>query len=114
MHNRKSRKTIQASQPQKFEQWEPDIDGDLLAYINHNIVKIEDIYNKGKENVFELKENLEEEVKPIEAKDVFFDINQNNNENNSEDNKNKSLENNNQSKKSLSNISDDDDLEQKN
>jgi hypothetical protein len=72
MHNRKSRKTIQVSQPQKFEQWEPDIDGDLLAYINHNIVKIEDIYNKGKENVFELKENLEEEVKPIEAKEVFF------------------------------------------
>ena len=114
IHNRKSRKTIQASQPQKFEQWEPDIDGDLLAYINHNIVKIEDIYNKEKENVFELKENLDEEVKPIEAKEVFFDINQNNNENNSEDNKNKSLENNNKSKKSLSNISDDDDLEQKN
>ncbi len=117
IHNRKSRKAIPVSQPQKFEQWEPDIDGDLLSYINHNIVKIEDIYNKGKENVFELKENLDEEVKPIEAKEVFFDINQNNNEDNSENNnKNKSLDNNNnnQSKKTLSNISEDDDLELKN
>ena len=117
IHNRKSRKAIPVFQPQKFEQWEPDIDGDLLSYINHNIVKIEDIYNKGKENVFELKENLDEEVKPIEAKEVFFDINQNNNEDNSENNnnKNKSIDNNNyQSKKTLSNISEDDDLELKN
>ena len=115
-HPRKSRKVILPPQTQKFGQWEPDIDGDLLAYINHNIVKIEDIYNKGKENIFELKENLEEEVKPIEAKEVFFDINQNqnNNEEDSEDNKSKSLENYNQSKKSLSNISEDDDLELKN
>ena len=61
---------------------------------------------------------MDEEIKPIEAKEVFFDINQNNNEDNSEinNNKNKSLDNNNnnQSKKTLSNISDEDDLELKN
>ena len=107
-HSRKIRKTQIPQQP-KVPQWEPDIDCDLLAYINHNIVKIEDIYNKGKENVFELKENQDEEIEPIEAKEIFLDINQANNNNEDEtenvNNKNKSMDNNNQSKKSLTNIS---------
>ena len=107
-HSRKIRKAQIPQQP-KVPQWEPDIDCDLLAYINHNIVKIEDIYNKGKENVFELKENQDEEIEPIEAKEIFLDINQANNNNEDEtenvNNKNKSMDNNNQSKKSLTNIS---------
>ena len=117
-YGRKSRKS-NISQPSKSGQWEPDIDCDLLAYINHNIIKIEDIYNKGKENVFELKENQEEEVKPMEAKEVFFDVDQtqNNNEENSDSennmNKNKSSDRKNPSKKSISNISEDEDTEVK-
>ena len=115
-HNKKSRKNL--SQVEKNEQWEPDIDGDLLAYINHNIVKIEDIYNKGKEDVFELKENQDEEVKPIEAKEITYDINQSQNEDESDINgtKNKSIDNVNHphSKRSLTNISDEEDTEIKN
>ena len=115
-HSRRSRKVVIPQQP-KFNQWEPDIDCDLLSYINHNIIKIEDIYNKGKENVFELKENQDEEIEPIEAKEVFFDINQFNNNNEDEtynaNNKKNSIDNNNQSKKSLTNISEDDEAELK-
>ena len=115
-HNKKSRKNL--SQVEKNEQWEPDIDGDLLAYINHNIVKIEDIYNKGKEDIFELKENQDEEVKPIEAKEITYDINQSQNEDESDINgtKNKSIDNVNHphSKRSLTNISDEEDTEIKN
>ena len=107
IHSRKSRR-IPIPQPQKYEQFEPDIDADLLAYINHNIIKIEDIYNKGKENVFELKENLEDEVKPIEAKEVFFDINKEQNDNNEENS-----ENNKTNKKSISNISEEDETDLK-
>ena len=115
----KTRNIYNAHQ-QKNQKWEPDIDGDLLSYINHNIVKIEDIYNKGKENIFELKENLDEEVKPIEAKEVFFDLNQteNNNDENTEnengDSKNKTLINHSQSKKSLSNLDDEEETDLKN
>ena len=115
----KTRNIYNAHQ-QKNQKWEPDIDGDLLSYINHNIVKIEDIYNKGKENIFELKENLDEEVKPIEAKEVFFDFNQteNNNDENTEnengDTKNKTLINHSQSKKSLSNLDDEEETDLKN
>jgi len=115
----KTRNIYNAHQ-QKNQKWEPDIDGDLLSYINHNIVKIEDIYNKGKENIFELKENLDEEVKPIEAKEVFFDFNQteNNNDENTEnengDSKNKTLINHSQSKKSLSNLDDEEETDLKN
>ena len=116
--NRYNTRKISKPYQQEKKQWEPDIDGDLLSYINHNIVKIEDIYNKGKENIFDLKENLEEEVKPIEAKEVFFDINQpeNNNDENIEngENQNKSLNDNIQNKKSLSNLSDEDEAELKN
>ena len=115
-HNKKLRKNL--SQVEKNEQWEPDIDGDLLAYINHNIVKIEDIYNKGKEDIFELKENQDEEVKPIEAKEITYDINQSQNEDESDINgtKNKSIDNVNHphSKRSLTNISDEEDTEIKN
>ena len=105
-------------QSEKNEQWEPDIDGDLLAYINHNIVKIEDIYNKGKENIFELKENQDEEVKQIEAKEITYDANQSENDDESEiyGDKRQSIDNttNYQRKKSLSNISDEEDTEIKN
>ena len=115
-HNKKTKRFI--PQPEKTEQWEPDIDGDLLAYINHNIVKIEDIYNKGKENIFELKENQDEEVKQIEAKEVTFDLSQSQNEDESDINgtKNKSIDyaNNAQTKRTLTNISDEEDTEIKN
>ena len=116
LNSRKSRKVVLQQQP-KLNQWEPDIDCDLLTYINHNIIKIEDIYNKGKENVFELKENQDEEIEPIEAKEVFFDINQSNNNNEDEtenvNNKKNSIDNNNQSKKSFTNISEEDETELK-
>ena len=49
--NRYNTRKISKPYPKEKKQWEPDIDGDLLSYINHNIVKIEDIYNKGKENI---------------------------------------------------------------
>ena len=115
-HNKKTKRFI--TQPEKNEQWEPDIDGDLLAYINHNIVKIEDIYNKGKENIFELKENQDEEVKQIEAKEITFDLSQSQNEDESDINatKNKSIDyaNNAQTKRTLTNISDEEDTEIKN
>ena len=116
-HNKKSRRMV-LPQSEKNEQWEPDIDGDLLAYINHNIVKIEDIYNKGKENIFELKENQDEEVKQIEAKEITYDANQSENNDESEiyGDKRQSIDNttNYQRKKSLSNISDEEDTEIKN
>ena len=116
LHNKKSRKSL--SNAEKSEQWEPDIDGDLLAYINHNIVKIEDIYNKGKENIFKLKENQDEEVKSIEAKEVTFDVNQSQNDDESDINgtKNKSIDIANlpHTKRSLTNISDEEDTEIKN
>jgi hypothetical protein len=83
--------------------WEPNLDCDLLAYINHNIIKIEDIYNKGKENVLEFNDDIkEEDIKTMEAKEVYFDLNQKNNNNNSE----KASENMNLSHKENSNISD--------
>ena len=51
--------------------WDPEIDGDILCFINHNIISIEDIYHKNINN-----ENFEEkEIKPIDAKEIFTDEN---------------------------------------
>ena len=47
--------------------WDPEIDADILCFINHNIISIEDIYNNNIKN-----ENLEEkDIKPIMAKEIF-------------------------------------------
>ena len=90
--------------------WDPEIDGDFLAYINHNIISIEDIYNQGKIKSLNISNSREDEIKPIEAKEIFFDNpnNQNKSEyNTNNDNdkeyKNKSVDDNSQ-KKDLSNI----------
>ena len=114
--HKKSRKIVNPH-PQKKQQWEPDIDGDFLGYINHNIIKIEDIYNKGKENIFELKENLEEEVKPIEAKEIVFDMNEAqgvDDEENTENINDKNKSSDRQMKKNSSNLSMEDDIDLKN
>lgn len=114
--HKKSRKIV-SPHPQKKQQWEPDIDGDFLGYINHNIIKIEDIYNKGKENIFELKENLEEEVKPIEATEIVFDMNEAqgvDDEENTENINDKNKSSDRQMKKNSSNLSMEDDIDLKN
>ena len=94
--------------------WDPEIDGDFLAYINHNIICIEDIYNQNKEKIVNINNIREEEIKPIEAKEIFYDnnsTNPNKSENNTqnlddneakEEDKNKSVDN--SQKKELSNI----------
>ena len=94
--------------------WDPEIDGDFLAYINHNIICIEDIYNPNKEKIVNINNIREEEIKPIEAKEIFYDnnsTNPNKSENNTqnlddneakEEDKNKSVDN--SQKKELSNI----------
>ena len=99
--------------------WDPDIDGDFLAYINHNIICIEDIYNKDKDKSLNINNSREEEIKPIEAKEIIYDNGSNlsdynsskSNENdNKEDKKNKSMDNNSQ-KKDLSNIQEEEENE---
>ena len=95
--------------------WDPEIDGDFLSYINHNIICIEDIYNKNKDKTLNINNSKrEEEINPIEAKEIFYDntsTNQNKSEYNTQnidDNeneggeKNKSIDN--SQKKELSNI----------
>ena len=120
-HNRKTRKnlnnnntinpsSIQPTPPlPSSSSWEPDIDCDFLSYINHNIIKIEDIYNKGKENFFEKDDDIkEEDIKTIEAKEVFFDLNQNTQRNNNNNNNTSEKSSENLNKKQNSNISEDD------
>ena len=54
--------------------WDPDIDGDLLSYINHNIIKIEDIYNKDENE--QIKKNMdmedidEDKIVPVNAQEI--------------------------------------------
>ena len=69
--------------------WEPEVDGDFLGYINHNIICIEDIYNKDKDKT--INDTREEEIKPIEAKEIYYDNGSNNQNNsfNTHDNDNK-------------------------
>ena len=101
--------------------WDPEIDGDFLAYINHNIVCVEDIYNNDKGNNININNTREEEIKPIEAKEIFYDNNNSNiseynthntNENdNKDDKRNKSMDN--DQKKDLSNIQEEEEVDNK-
>ena len=99
--------------------WDPEIDADFLAYINHNIICIEDIYNKDKNKKINIDNSREEEIQPIEAKEILYDNNSNNlsdsNPNNSNDIENKNDKKNrsmdNSQKKDLSNIQEEEDNE---
>ena len=52
--------------------WDPKIDEDILSYINHNIIRIEDIYNK--EEKAKMKNKNEEKVESNEnTKDIDED-----------------------------------------
>ena len=72
--------------------WDPEIDADTLAYINHNFISIEDIYNgknleekKEKEknnNDNSQNEENEPNLTPIKAKEIFFENDENANLNN--------------------------------
>ncbi len=61
--------------------WDPEIDSDTLSYINHNFISIEDIYNgknlddKNEKNTNDTIENeeIEPNLIPIKAKEIFFD-----------------------------------------
>ena len=87
--------------------WHPEIDGDFLAYLNHNIVSIEDMYNKDKAKSINININLnnnngrEEEIKPIEAKEITYD-NVPSNLNKSENNGHNTFDNNNNEEKDKS------------
>lgn len=60
--------------------WDPKIDADILSYINHNIIRIEDIYNKEEktknkneeknENNDYMKDIDEDSVVPVNAQEV--------------------------------------------
>ena len=50
--------------------WDPEIDADSLAYINHNIIRIEDIYNSEENNNEILDNNDEENIVPIELQEI--------------------------------------------
>ena len=103
-------------------EWDSEIDGDFLAYINHNIICIEDIYNKEKVKDLNINNSREDEIKPVEAKEIFYDnnsVNQNKSDynthntydNDNKDKKNKTLDN--SQKKELSNIDEEEDNEVK-
>jgi len=61
--------------------WDPEIDSNTLSYINHNFISIEDIYNgknlddKNDKNTNESIQNeeIEPNLTPIRAKEIFFD-----------------------------------------
>ena len=93
-----------------LDSWEPEVDSDFLAYINHNIIIIEDIYNKGKESTLNKNIKLkEEEIKPIEAKEIQYNVDSNNslssNDYDKKDDRNKSMDIN--QKKELKKIDED-------
>ena len=59
--------------------WDPEIDGDTLSYINHNIIRIEDMYNseekyKNKnetQNKEEILDNYDEDnISPIDLQEI--------------------------------------------
>ena len=52
--------------------WDPEIDGDTLSYINHNIICIEDIYNKNQKDYY-CENKKEKEIIPIETKEILSD-----------------------------------------
>ena len=78
--------------------WDPEIDADTLSYINHNFISIEDIYNGS--NIDEKNENKNPKVQndeepnliPIQAKEYFFDKDNNKGMNNFIYDKDKKLE----------------------
>ena len=94
--------------------WEPEIDGDLLAYINHNIISIEDIYNKDKEKILN-NNSREDDIKTIEAKEVVNDVMSNslNDIDVKEEKNNKSMDNNSIKKEGGSNAGEDEENEGK-
>ena len=58
--------------------WDPKIDSDILSYINHNIIRIEDIYNKEEkaktkmEKEEYIKEDIDEDsIVPIDAQELL-------------------------------------------
>ena len=61
--------------------WDPEIDAETLAYINHNFISIEDIYNKKNNDVKKDNNNNpiisndedEPNLTPIKAKEIFYD-----------------------------------------
>ena len=57
--------------------WDPEIDADILSYINHNIIRIEDIYNmqtktKNKNDAQKNDiENLDEDIVSVDAQEII-------------------------------------------
>ena len=52
--------------------WDPEIDADTLSNINHNMIRIEDIYNKDEENKKEEEEDENDEKKlEISAEEIL-------------------------------------------
>ena len=98
---------IHKNKPQNL--WEPEIDGDILAYINHNIISIEDIYNKDKEKIININNSKEDDIKSIEAKEIINDVMSNslNDIDIKEEKNNKSMDNNSIKKEGGSNIGED-------
>ena len=104
---------IHKNKPQNL--WEPEVDGDLLAYINHNIISIEDIYNKGKEKILNINNSREDDIKTIEAKEVLNEgmSNSLNDIDIKEEKNNKSMDNNSIKKEGGSNAGEDEENEGK-
>ena len=54
--------------------WDPEIDSDFLSYINHNIVRIEDIYNKKdkEKKIDNIEQADEKNIIPINAEEILL------------------------------------------
>lgn len=51
--------------------WDPEIDADTLSNINHNMIRIEDIYNKDEENKKEEEDENNEKKLEISAEEIL-------------------------------------------
>ena len=51
--------------------WDPEIDADTLSNINHNMIRIEDIYNKDEENKKEEEDENDEKKLEISAEEIL-------------------------------------------
>ena len=55
--------------------WDPEIDADILSYINHNIIRIEDIYNSKEKEEIKKEEDMddieEDKVTPVNAREII-------------------------------------------
>ena len=75
---------------EKKKYWDPELDSDLLSYINHNIINIEELdiekkiplnFNFKKNNFNEENDNDDEEIIPIIGQEILSQNNDNNNNN---------------------------------